>query len=292
MIKNGVKNYLVCLKYILTPLGAMFLGIIIGLSVLIPIAQSCLNELAEEIKAIVQEVEIDPNRLIENLWESITALDWSNPADAISTMFTREWVEKTLVESLNALIFGKHDYTAQIQIAVENASSSLFTGAIVFIVFVAVSVVAGYFIVKAQIRNQIAKRAFWKFAIVAVADCVISLALFILNVWLLSLWTPGIVISSVLSFFIVGAVALFEAYLVHGYKKVAVKKVVTAKNIGLHALTNFLIYLIWFAFTAVITLLLNRLAGIVIGLTLFEIASIVMNLNAESFVKGYAEKTL
>lgn len=292
MIKNGVKNYLVCLKYIFTPLGTMFLGIIIGISVLIPVAQASFAELAEEIKAIVQEVQIDPNRLFENLWESFTSLDWSNPMQALSTIFTREWLEETLIQSLNALIFGKYDYTAQVQIAVENASASLYAGAIFFIIIVAISIVAGYFIVKAQIRSKIAKRAFWKVAIVAVADCIISLALFVLNVWLLGLWTPGVAISSIISFLIMGAVALFEAYLVHGYKKVAVKEVVTTKNVGLLALTNIVIYLIWFAFTAVITLLLNKFAGIAIGLVLFEIAGIVMNLNAESFVKGYAEKTL
>lgn len=43
-------------------------------------------------------------------------------------------------------------------------------------------------------------------------------------------------------------------------------------------------------YTAVITLVLNNFAGAAIGLVLLEIASIVMGLNAESYVKSRVER--
>ena len=288
MIKNGVKNYFVCLKYILTPLGAMFLGIIIGISVLLPVVQSTFAELITEVKTVLEEVQIEPENLLEELAGRFLELDWGNPLQAVKTVFSDGWLQNTIFLSLSSIFVGGE--TTQLETAAADAATGIFTGAAIFIVIVVIFVIAGYFIVKYQIRKTIADRAFWKAAIAAVIDCIATFALFYLNIWLALLWTPGVAISSLLTFFILGGISLFEAYAVHGYKKLKLKSVLTLKNIGLLALTNFIIYLIWLVITAVITLVLNNFAGAAIGLVLLEIASIVMGLNAESYVKSRVER--
>ena len=85
------------------------------------------------------------------------------------------------------------------------------------------------------------------------------------------------------------AIALLEAYLVHGVGKLKLKDVITVKSSALLMLTNFLIILIASAATSVISALFGDLVGLFLGLPLLEIALIVGSLNAESFVKETAE---
>ncbi|MDE6505284.1 MAG: hypothetical protein K2L42_05365 [Clostridia bacterium] len=292
MIKRGIKNYFVCLKYFFTPLGTLFLGIIIGFSVFIPIAASAFNGMAEEINRVITEISIEPDKLFERLWICITELDWGNNASgALETMLSREWLELTLHKSINSLFGGDYTiYAQQINDAVNVAVAQIAAGVIIIALCAVASAVAGYFLVKFLIRRTIAKRALWKFLLVTLADCTAVVLLFILNVWLTALWVPSIVFSSLISFLSLGGMSLLEAYAVHAAGKVKFKEIVTLKNLGLLILTNIIICLLWFALVLIVTLILNEIAGYIIGLVLLEIAGIVIGMNAESFVKDYVEK--
>lgn len=59
MIKQGIKNYFKNLKYIFNPLGAIAVGFVIGLSILIPIAISSFNNFVDEIKNIFANANVD-----------------------------------------------------------------------------------------------------------------------------------------------------------------------------------------------------------------------------------------
>lgn len=140
MIKNGVKNYFVCLKYILTPLGAMFLGIIIGISVLLPVVQSTFAELITEVKTVLEEVQIEPENLLEELAGSFLELDWGNPLQAVKTVFSDGWLQNTIFLSLSSIFVGGE--TTQLETAAADAATGIFTGAAIFIVIVVIFVIA------------------------------------------------------------------------------------------------------------------------------------------------------
>ena len=52
MLLKGIKNYIVNLKYVFTPLGTLFLGVVIGLSVLIPSLISSVEYVVKEVSAL------------------------------------------------------------------------------------------------------------------------------------------------------------------------------------------------------------------------------------------------
>ena len=84
---------------------------------------------------------------------------------------------------------------------------------------------------------------------------------------------------------------LVEAFLIHGRGVVPFKKVVNLKNVGAYLITNIMIFLIALSFS-LIAIIINVLLGIFVGLSLFEIAFLVISMNAESYVKGLTEKSL
>ena len=54
MIKNGIKNYIKNFKYFFTPLGAIALGVVFGLSLGIPIVVDALKSLLDMIVKITE----------------------------------------------------------------------------------------------------------------------------------------------------------------------------------------------------------------------------------------------
>lgn len=78
----------------------------------------------------------------------------------------------------------------------------------------------------------------------------------------------------------------------HAWKKTDVKNIINAKNIGMLFATNLIILFIASALVGVAVLLTNTIAGLFIGIALMETAFIVIELNAEAYVKSFISETL
>lgn len=73
MIGKAVKNYFVNLKYFFTPLGTLALGLILGLSVLIPGAKAALEILVSSVQTTLESAEIDVEHLEQSLVAAVRA---------------------------------------------------------------------------------------------------------------------------------------------------------------------------------------------------------------------------
>ena len=81
MIKKCLTNYFKSLKYFFTPLGTMFLGIMIRVSILVPGVSSAATGLIDEIGELSQNINLDLSLLVNNVWQSVQALDWNKPVE-------------------------------------------------------------------------------------------------------------------------------------------------------------------------------------------------------------------
>ena len=91
MVNKGIKNFFTCLKYFFTPLGTMFLGIMIGISFFIPCIMSAIQTFVNGIGALGESVHLDFTEVWNTLWEHITALDWNEPNEALNTLLKVDW---------------------------------------------------------------------------------------------------------------------------------------------------------------------------------------------------------
>ena len=155
-----------------------------------------------------------------------------------------------------------------------------------FIICILFSLIAGFLLTKFLVRRTIAKRSWWKFILHWLIDAILSTTLVFLSGWLFILWQPSGWLSMALSLILFGAISLIEAYFIQGFKKVSFKQIVNFKNIGIFLLTNFLIFLIAMALTWCIQWILNPIMALFVGISLFEIAFLVVSMDAESYVQS------
>lgn len=288
MILQGVKNFFMNLKHIFVPMGTVALGLVFGLSVLIPGALSSASVLVDSVAEILEGTPLDLDALLSSVTDSAGELEWSDPVTAVQTMFSDDWLTAALTRAVGALVGDVGAYTSEL-----GAAAGVFAGAMgsylsTLVIFVFLGFLLGYFLLKIFIRRNMARRAFWKYLLISLTDSLITASLVAVSVYLLSLWQPSVFISTPVSLLLFGFISLLEAYIVHGLGKVEFRRVVNFKNILQLIATNLLIFAAAAAMVALLTALTNTFVGIFVGVSLLEIAFIVVGMNAEAYVKSFA----
>lgn len=289
MIKKGLKNYLVNLKYYFTPLGMLALGVIVSLAIAIPVITGSVHDLVDYVTSL-DSIQLDFSAFLDNILDSVLDLNWRNPAKAIATILDSDWLNQTFADSIFALVQNAEPVAEQILEKIGSCVGSIIYAFVAVLLFAVVGIVGGFYLTRFLIRREIARRSFWKAFLVSIVDAVITAALPLLSIYLGALWEPAAYITIVLVPLLWGLILLLEAYVVHGLGKVKAKEVITAKNSAKLLLTNFLVLSISSACTSIISAIAGELLGIILGLPFLEIAVIVCALNAESYVKDIAEQ--
>lgn len=286
MLKQCLVNFFKSFKHFFTPLGTMFLGLLAGFSVLIPGTLAATNALVDNVKEIAAGVNLDFGTLWEQLRLAITALDWDDPFASIQTMFSAEWIDKTLTDSLT-LVLGADfaTFAEKVQTIIGTFTDQILACVFVFSFLFVIGFIVGFILLKFFIRRNMAKRSLWKWLLSSLLNAVLPLGLAVVIVILFGLWKPSALFTVLLSVIIMSVYSLTQAYLVYGYKKVKFSEVLNVKNAGLYLAGNLLILLISFVIS-ILAILLNVFAGIFVGLAVLGIALCVMSMNAESYVQG------
>lgn len=282
MIKQGIKNYFTSFKYFFVPLGTTFLGLIIGLSILFPGVSGVLHNFVDDLSKIPQSFSMGFEEFIDSVTKSILALNWDEPLVALETMLSKEWLNSEVLSILNEFFTANME---EINALVNPMIAEVRTYFIICIVCVVLGFVGGYFLTRYLIRKDIARREFWKYFLISFIDTILTTTLVGICLWLLALWKFSVLISAIILLFVYSFIALVEAYITYGFGKINPREVLNTKNVGKLLLTNLIIFGISAVFTIAILLIFNSIAGIIIGVTLLEIAFIVISMNADSYVK-------
>ena len=290
MIKQSVINFFRNLKYFFTPLGTLFLGLIFGVSFLYSGFKVQVKQATTEIQMITQETNISINDLKDCVIESFADVPWEDPIEAIKLITSSEWLNGTLKENISNTIDNYQLYASDIENAVVNAISGYIKYIVIFVICAIFGFISGFFLTKFLIRRNIAKRNFWKFVLVTMLDSVLTIGVATLSMWLTLLWKPSIIFTSLVGIIIYGFISLFEAYIIHGYKKIPLKQVVNIKNSFLLFISNLLIYIISFTRSSFVIAITNAFVGIFIALPLVIVGIIVISLNAEAYIKKQVDK--
>ena len=265
MIKQSIVNFFKNLKYFFTPLGTLFLGLIFGVFFLYSGFKVQVKQATTEIQMITQETNISINDLKDCVVESFVDVPWEDPIEAIKLITSSEWLNGTLKENISNTIDNYQLYASDIENAVVNAVSGYIKYIVIFVICAIFGLISGFFLTKFLIRRNIAKRNFWKFVLVTMLDSVLTIGVATLSMWLTLLWKPSIIFTSLVGIIIYGFISLFEAYIIHGYKKIPLKQVVNIKNSFLLFISNILIYIISFAISSFVIAITNAFVGIFIA---------------------------
>ena len=290
MIKQSIVNFFKNLKYYFTPLWTLFLGLIFGVFFLYSGFKVQVKQATTEIQMITQETNISINDLKDCVIESFVDVPWEDPIETIKLITSSEWLNGTLKENISNTIDNYQLYASDIENAVVNAISGYIKYIVIFVICAIFGFISGFFLTKFLIRRNIAKRNFWKFILVTMLDSVLTIGVATLSMWLTLLWKPSIIFTSLVGIIIYGFISLFEAYIIHGYKKIPLKQVVNIKNSFLLFISNILIYIISFTISSFVIAITNAFVGVFIALPLVIVGIIVISLNAEAYIKKEVDK--
>lgn len=290
MIKNGIKNFFINLKYFFTPLGAMFLGIIIGVSFLIPGVMQAISSLVDGVKALGENLNLDFKVLWNMLWDQIVGLNWEMPNEALEVILSDDWLHRLLTSALETILGTDFEiFKLQIEELISSFMNMIQLSILSFILWWVLGYFLGFLLLKFLVRRNIARRKFAQYFLNVIINAVLSVALVVGCMILLTIWTPSIFITFVLIFLFIGFISLLSAFLVYGRKKIPFKKIVNIKNIGAYYLTIILILIIAGAITLLIVII-NALLGLFVVLSVLAIAFLVISMNAESYVIEIVKK--
>lgn len=284
MVKKGLKNYFKSFKYFFTPLGVIALGVIVGLSIIVPGIMNSVKTMINGVSEIVSEAEINWGAAWDSLLASARELDWSAPASAAGQMFNTDWLTSTLNGCVTAIFSSANPALEQIKELVAACVKDVGIYLAVFVIVTVIGMIVGYILVRFQIRKDIVKRSLWKTILLTIVHAIINVTVILLCLNIMS-YTSGILAYVIAFLFVLllGTISFIEAYVVHAVKKVKFKEIVNVKNVLLLLLTDLIIFAIT-AGVVYLVFLINALVGTFLSIALIEIASIVIGLNAESYV--------
>lgn len=289
MIKSALKSFFRNLKYYFTPLGVLFLFLLIGLAVAVPVALSAAGDLTASVRGVIAEAEIDP-AVFRDLF--LTEIDKLPPsfAAAAEHVLTTSWLEDTLHGLLTGLTQEANVYLEGISASVSVFFGELLVSIAVVILFFGFGLAAGLWVTRFLVRREIARRSIWRAILAAVVHAVLVVIVVIAAGILFLVWTPGGIILTVLVLLLSGFIGLVEAYFVHGRGKVPFRRVVSVKNIAGLYVGYILVLAIAVAAAALLVWLAGSLIGGVIAAPVFIIAVIVNGMSDEAYVRSLAEK--
>ena len=284
MVKKGLKNYFKSFKYFFTPLGVIALGVIVGLSIIVPGIMNSVKTMINGVSEIVSEAEINWGAAWDSLLASARELDWSAPASAAGQMFNTDWLTSTLNGCVTEIFSSANPALEQIKELVAACVKDVGIYLAVFVIVTVIGMIVGYILVRFQIRKDIVKRSLWKTILLTIVHAIINVTVILLCLNIMS-YTSGILAYVIAFLFVLllSTISFIEAYVVHAIKKVKFKEIVNVKNVLLLLLTDLIIFAIT-AGLVYLVFLINALVGTFLSIALIEIASIVIGLNAESYV--------
>lgn len=286
MIKQCIKNYFTNLKYIFIPILILALSILVAVAVLLPGIISSTDDMVVSVEDTFLSSSTKLSDFGNHFSTSIKNVDWTNPFTALSTVTDGDWLMQTIKDCLNATINEGEVDVGKLTSVTNNYADKLSSYAVVFFAIVFLGLVVGYAFTRWFIRRKIARRNVFKSVIALVANAIITSCLIGACTYFFALWKVSVFISSIVSVLVYGFIALFISYLIHGFKKIKASEIVNIKNVSYLVLSNLAILCITVAVISLIFLIDNMLVVVIAGIVLFEIALIVIDLNAESYVKN------
>lgn len=285
MILQGIRNFLKGLKYVFVPMGVLFFGLVLGLSVSLPRMAAILKDFAAQMQQIFGESTLSGSEMMQSLWMRVSELDWSNPLQAVLQVLNRSWLNETLEQCVKPFAEDYDAYAAEAEQLIRAAAEGIVRQAVVVAVFAALGLACGLFLTQWLVRREIARRGWRNLLPGMLFDAVFATLLLMVctRVSVKPGWGFAAALAALLLF---GAVSLLEAYLLHERKVLPFRSVVTVKNCCKLLVSNAAVYVLSAAIVAVAGFVLNEVAGLCIALPLFGVAFFVIGMNAESYVIG------
>ena len=289
MIKLGLKNYFKSYRLFFIPIGALSLGIVVGLSVMIPMLWSAVMGCVTGVAEAVGNVSYHWGEVKEAVLSSIEKLSWSNPQAFVDEVANAGYWQELLRDCASVALGDLSQVEAEMEVLAKTAMTTITGGVLIFVLCTAIGAYVGYFVTRSMIRTGVAKRSFLKSILAGLLSTVINLTIIAAGVVLIAKSENYAILSILLTILVYGAAAFLEAYFVQGFRKVPFKKVMNIKNFFLLAILNMIEIAIMIAVITLLSAFTNPAIAVYAGFSVLIITLSCMQLNAEAYVKSLVD---
>lgn len=288
MIKLGMKNYFRSFRYFFVPLGVLSLGIVIALSIAVP-------QTLDAVKAFITDSAEQMGKVSFN-WEGVRDLlistfriwDWSGSGDIFKSVFTKEFLMDLLHRCADVALGDTSAIASQMESLASETAGKIFGALFLGVSSITIGAFFGFFVTRIEIRKEMAQRSVGKLILASVVDSIIKVTVLALGLWLIEKTVNYAMASFALTVVLYGLISLFEAYIVHGFKKVPLRKVINLKNAGSLALLTAIECVFAGGVFLGLYFIANPLIALYIAYALAVLTLSCIQLNAEAYVKSLA----
>ena len=288
MLVLGFKNYFKSFRFFFVPLGALSLGIVAGLSVMVPMSIGAIKAFIAGVAKMMGQLSVDWNAVKTTLLDAVKSLNWENPENILSMLGAIEYWMDLLRRCAEAAVGDTSEMATQFEGLVGEAVTKIATSLTLGVFLSVIGGVVGYYATRSLIRHDIAKRSVWKAILNGIVKTIINFTVIAFGVWLIGKAEKYGILAFLLTVLLYGSVSFFEAYLVHGYKKIPFKKVMRVKNLFELPILTVVEFGLAAGIYAVVSAITNSIVGAYVAFAVFVITIICAQLNAEAYVKSLA----
>ena len=271
------------------PIGALALGIVIGLSILVPTAIDAIKTFVKGVAATLGNVSPDWGAAKTAVMDSFRSVDYSDLGQAGRRIFSADFLRGLLTSCLRAAL-DTDALATEFKTLLDAAIAEITKGVILFAAFSVLGAIVGFFVTRSELRRNVAKRKFGRAILIAVLSAILNVTIVAGGVYLIMKLQKFAVLCAVALFALYGAVSFLEAYLLHGYKKVSLKKVLRVRNFVSLAVVS----VVQIVLSVLIAGLVFKIAGLFVGAfidySVLVLTLSCLSLNVEAYVKALASK--
>lgn len=289
IFKLSFKNYFKGLKQVFTPIGIILIFGIIAFSVLISGVSNAVQDMMKGVTATIEGYTFDWNEVSGEFYSYFRALDWSNPEATIIQLTDKDF----LIASFQTII---HKLYPNIDIDVQTIATlaqecalKILGHILAFVLIFIAGIIVGYFVTRGFIRRDLAHRKWWQAILFSIIDAAILVAAVFLTIKAFETYGQTGIWFVVLILVAMLILSLFEGWLLHGVKRVKLRKVLSIKNIILLLIANVIIIGLGLGTVLLVSLANMIVLTAVLALAIVEVTQVVVTSNAESYVRYLSE---
>lgn len=285
MIVRGVLRFLRCLKYYFIPAGALFVGMVFGLCLVLPGAADILSRLSAGVSDLLSESELSNEQLLQAVYARVRALDWGDPLRSLSVLLSEEWLTETLEECVKPFVQDYEAYAARLGELAESAANGFLGLAAGFLAWTAAGLAAGFVLLGRLVNESATGGGALRQLLSVFVKGIVGTALLFACAALAGLVLAGGAALALAELFALTAASLLSAFFVYGKGKLRLKEVLNLKNILCLLAGDACIYAVCAALVSLVWAAAAPLAAVVLALPLLEIGFFAADANAEGYVR-------
>ncbi len=285
MYRTALKNFVNNIVYLFVPMGIFYLFLLISLFLLFYGFIGQTGDMLAAVMDLVKTASAQSSADVSSFFKFAYAeIDWNgNLLDTIHQILDTGWLSSTVTGFFESISLSTEGFDENIGAVLADYSGAVSMYLSLCVSLVSLGVTLANFMTGWLVRRNTARRNFKKVLIAHTVVPLVQSAVIIVSVLLLSSIQYYSLLVFAAMLIISCAFSLASSWIVHGKGKIALKEVVTPKNIAKH-LSILLLLIVLNFIVALLLFLISPLLCFLLMIPVIIYSLVIGDVNTDSYV--------